>query len=99
MTSLPPETDLVCNIQHSFTSSPLQASSFNSTSKALYENFRNSNDHILDECIITDRIWKLIRQGTTHRLNSKHSPLQISQQKIMGRIRPPQHYIKINIYL
>ncbi|GMG25843.1 unnamed protein product [Ambrosiozyma monospora] len=164
ITPQPPETELVSNIQNSFTSSPLQATSFNSTSKRFYEShwkeyliipskareknttkwkqfwsiftkfvnknpgsystfhifqtghlfhqlnlqsnetccfskqsdFKGTNDRILDECIITGRIWKLIRQGTTHRLHSKHFLLQISRQKIMGKIKPHQHCLKIN---
>ncbi|GMG27449.1 unnamed protein product [Ambrosiozyma monospora] len=127
--SLPPSSALISKIQHSFTSSPLHDTSFNSTSKVFYESnrkdsllipsratdknitgwkhfwsifskyvnknpgsysafhlfqtghlfhqfnlnfketccfckqsdFTGTNGHILDECIITDRIWKLIR--------------------------------------
>ncbi|GMG39652.1 unnamed protein product [Ambrosiozyma monospora] len=43
ITSLPPESALKSNIQHSFTSSPLQGTSFNSTSKVFYEsNWKDS---------------------------------------------------------
>ncbi|GME70418.1 unnamed protein product [Ambrosiozyma monospora] len=167
ITFLPPDAELISHVQHKHTGSPIQPTSFNSTSKTFYEsnwkdyiiipsrardnnitnwkqfwskfsNFvnknpgsystfyrfqtghlyhqlnmnqketccfcnqsdhNNSNEHILDECIITDRIWRLVQQGTTHKMNSKHAPLHITQQEIMGKIMPPQHYVKINIYL
>ncbi|GMG39481.1 unnamed protein product [Ambrosiozyma monospora] len=57
------------------------------------------SDHILDECIITYKIWRIIQQGTTFRLNIRYAPRQISQETIMGVIMPAQYYIKFNIYL
>ncbi|GMG29220.1 unnamed protein product [Ambrosiozyma monospora] len=61
--------------------------------------FKHTNDHILDECIITYKIWRIIQQGTTFRLNTRYAPRQISQETIMGVIMPAQYYIKFNIYL
>ncbi|GMG27536.1 unnamed protein product [Ambrosiozyma monospora] len=61
--------------------------------------FKQTNDHILDECIITYNIWRIIQQGTTFRLNTRYAPRQISQETIMGVMMPAQYYIKFKIYL
>ncbi|GMG44772.1 unnamed protein product [Ambrosiozyma monospora] len=55
----------------------------------------------LNECIITYKIWRIIQQDTSFRLNTItiYSPRQISQETIMGVIMPAQYYIKFNIYL
>ncbi|GMG35384.1 unnamed protein product [Ambrosiozyma monospora] len=53
ITSLPPESALKSNIQHSFTSSPLQDTSFNSTSKIFYES--NWKDYLLIPSRATDK--------------------------------------------
>ncbi|GMG35401.1 unnamed protein product [Ambrosiozyma monospora] len=45
ITSLPPDAELVSNIQHRYTRLPLQSASFNSTSKTLYE--ANWKDYLI----------------------------------------------------
>ncbi|GMG36752.1 unnamed protein product [Ambrosiozyma monospora] len=55
--------------------------------------------HLLDECVITDLIWKIIRRGDATRLNSNHPPTQVQDKYLTGRIMPPHHMIKVDIYL
>ncbi|GMG35287.1 unnamed protein product [Ambrosiozyma monospora] len=55
--------------------------------------------HLIDENVITDLIWGIIRRGYATRLNSNHPPTQVQDKYLTGRIMPPHHMIKVDIYL
>ncbi|GMG25187.1 unnamed protein product [Ambrosiozyma monospora] len=59
-----------------------------------------TSNHLLDECVITDLIWGIVRRGTATRLDSKNPPIQVQEQYLTGHmIMPPHHMIKVDIYI
>ncbi|GMG28496.1 unnamed protein product [Ambrosiozyma monospora] len=58
-----------------------------------------TSNHLLDECVITDLIWGIVRRGTATILDSKNPPTQVQEQYLTGRIMPPHHMIKVYIYI
>ncbi|GME71537.1 unnamed protein product [Ambrosiozyma monospora] len=57
-------------------------------------NHYNTNDHLRDECKVTQQKWKIIRGGTTLRLNSNFSPSNISRKALIGNIMPVSSQIQ-----
>ncbi|GME71476.1 unnamed protein product [Ambrosiozyma monospora] len=56
-------------------------------------------NYLWNECKVTQQIWKIIRGGTTLRLNSNFAPNNISQKALIGNIMPAQYLVKFNIFI
>ncbi|GME69550.1 unnamed protein product [Ambrosiozyma monospora] len=42
---------------------------------------------------------RIVRRGAATRLDSKNPPTQVKEQYLTGRIMPPHHMIKVDIYI
>ncbi|GME73128.1 unnamed protein product [Ambrosiozyma monospora] len=58
-----------------------------------------TSNHLLDECVITDLIWGIVRRRTATRLDSKNPPIQVQEKYLMRRIMPPHHMVKVDLHI
>ncbi|GME81181.1 unnamed protein product [Ambrosiozyma monospora] len=58
-----------------------------------------TSNHLLDECVITDLIWDIVRGGTATRLDSKNPTIQVQEKFLTRRIMPPHHMVKVDLYI
>ncbi|GME71250.1 unnamed protein product [Ambrosiozyma monospora] len=73
----------------------------NSTSNCQFchSDYLKTSNHLLDECVITDLIWDIVRGGTATRLDSKNPPIQVQEKFLTRRIMPPHHMVKVDLYI
>ncbi|GME70513.1 unnamed protein product [Ambrosiozyma monospora] len=73
----------------------------NSTSNCQFchSDYMETSNHLLDEYVITDLIWDIVRGGTATRLDSKNPPIQIQEKFLTRRIMPLHHMVKVDLYI
>ncbi|GME70348.1 unnamed protein product [Ambrosiozyma monospora] len=72
-----------------------------STSKCQFchSDHMETSNYLLEECLITDLIWGIVRRGTATRLDSKSPPIQVQEKYLTRRIMPPHHMVKVDLYI
>ncbi|GME71438.1 unnamed protein product [Ambrosiozyma monospora] len=73
----------------------------NSTSNCQFchSDYMETSNHLLDECVITDLIWDIVRGGTATRLDSNNPPIQVQEKFLTRRIMPPHHMVKMDLFI